>query len=333
MTSAAAVDRVEVHVLVARRDPDSLCSTVPSFVENEWSYLWRNGMKQLSGRCICCAAHGLSCLITAYRGESRHTILFDTGREEDVFATSLGLGLISGTVEGIILSHGHWDHAGGMLLALDLIRERNGGRKRSRSMPIPACTPPRAMKQPDGSMRLMEDIPSIEALTAHGAQVINTTEPRSLLDDVFYVSGEIPRVTAFEHGFPGQHRQTADGGWEPDPLLIDERWVAASVKDKGLVVFTACSHAGVVNVLKHAQDCFPGVPLHAVVGGFHLSGGNEKIIPEMVEGMKGVRFENDSRRPLHRLASHSGPDTSVRRTGDCSLGCRQTVYFLIEPVL
>jgi 7,8-dihydropterin-6-yl-methyl-4-(beta-D-ribofuranosyl)aminobenzene 5'-phosphate synthase len=103
---------------------------------------------------------------------------------------------------------------------------------------------------------------------------------------MFYISGEIPRVTAFEHGLPTQHRQTSDGSWEPDPLVMDERWVAAHVKDKGLIVFTACSHAGVVNVLTHAQDCFPGVPLHTVIGGFHLSGGNEKVIPETVESMK-----------------------------------------------
>ncbi|MBO1906346.1 hypothetical protein J4G37_15740 [Microvirga sp. 3-52] len=73
------VDRVEVRVLVDNVT-DSL-STVPSYVENEWSYLRWNGMTRLSGRCTCCAAHGLSCLITAHRGERRHTILFDTGPE------------------------------------------------------------------------------------------------------------------------------------------------------------------------------------------------------------------------------------------------------------
>ena len=82
----------------------------------------------------------------------------------------------------------------------------------------------------------------------------------------------------------------AAGSLIPDPLVMDERWVAVNVKDKGIArVFTACSHAGVVNVLKHAQDCFPNVPLHAVVGGFHLSSGNEKVIPETVEGMRDVR--------------------------------------------
>jgi 7,8-dihydropterin-6-yl-methyl-4-(beta-D-ribofuranosyl)aminobenzene 5'-phosphate synthase len=209
MANFRPVDRVEVHVLVDNVT-DSL-STVPSHVENEWSYLWRHGMRKLSGRCICCAAHGLSCLITAYRGESMHTILFDTGPEGDTFERNISrLGVDLGTVEGIVLSHGHWDHAGGMLRALDLIRERNGGRE----VPFyahPGMYATRAMKQPDGSMRLMEDIPSVEALTAHGAKVINTTEPQTLSEEMFYVSGEIPRVTTFEHGFPGQYRQTDDG--------------------------------------------------------------------------------------------------------------------------
>jgi len=85
---------------------------------------------------------------------------------------------------------------------------------------------------------------------------------------------------------PGQHRRTLDNrGWELDELLIDERFVAFHVRDKGLVVLTACSHAGVVNVLAHARDCFPGVKLHAVLGGLHLSGVNERIIPQTVSAL------------------------------------------------
>ena len=61
-----------------------------------------------------------------------------------------------------------------------------------------------------------------------------------------------------------------------------ERFLAAHVRGKGIVVFTACSHAGVINVLKHAQSSLPAVPLHTVAGGFHLAGGNEKIIGECV---------------------------------------------------
>jgi 7,8-dihydropterin-6-yl-methyl-4-(beta-D-ribofuranosyl)aminobenzene 5'-phosphate synthase len=68
---------------------------------------------------------------------------------------------------------------------------------------------------------------------------------------------------------------------------MDERYLAVHVKGKGAVVFTACSHAGVVNVLKDARSVFGNVPLHAVMGGFHLSGeGVEDIIPDTVSDMR-----------------------------------------------
>ena len=130
-------------------------------------------------------------------------------------------------------------------------------------------------------MRPFADVPSAAQLEQNGAQVVHATEPQLILDDLFYISGEIPRVTAFETGMPGHHRRTDDGqGWEADPLIIDERFVAVSVKDKGFVVFTACSHAGVVNVMTHARDCFAGLVPYGVVGGFHLSGATERVIPE-----------------------------------------------------
>ena len=105
-------------------------------------------------------------------------------------------------------------------------------------------------------------------LAVKGAIPIVTTEPQVVLDGMFLVSGEIPRVTTYEKGFPGHKRRSEDGQtWEDDPLIMDERFLAAYVRGKGIVVFTACSHAGVVNVLKHAQSSFASIPLHAVAGG------------------------------------------------------------------
>ena len=119
------------------------------------------------------------------------------------------------------------------------------------------------------------------------ASVIATRDAQTIAGDTVFVSGEIPRRSGFEIGLPGQHRRTEDGkGWEPDELLMDERFVAVHVRGKGLVVLTACSHAGVVNVLAHARDCFPGVKLHAVLGGLHLSGINERIIPQTVAALR-----------------------------------------------
>jgi 7,8-dihydropterin-6-yl-methyl-4-(beta-D-ribofuranosyl)aminobenzene 5'-phosphate synthase len=286
MNALETVDSVQIDVLVDNVT-DSL-SSVPPFVETEFAGLTRRrqGNWVLSGSCLCCAAHGLSCLVTVRKGGVTRTLLFDTGPEDRTFEQNVSrLGVDLASVEAIVLSHGHWDHAGAMLRALQLIRDGNGGRE------VPYYAHPdmfrtRATKLPKDAMRLMEDVPSIEALSAHGARVINTTEPELVLDGMAYVSGEIPRVTPFERGLKGQHRKTLDGtGWELDELILDERFVAVNVAGKGVVVFTACSHAGVINVLKHAKTCFGEARLHGVVGGLHLSGSNEKIIPETVTAL------------------------------------------------
>ncbi len=279
----APAEKVEIRILVDNAT-DMLSSNAP-FVESESGYLNRRGLKVSSARCLCCAVHGLSCLVTAYRGGERHTVLFDTGPEDYAFERNVTrLNVDLGAVESIVLSHGHWDHAGAMLLALGMIRGRNGGR----DVPFyahPGMFHTRGVRQPNGTVRRMDDVPSVADLHDFGAAMVVTTEPQSLLDGLFYVSGEIPRVTGFERGYPGQMRRTTDG-WEPDELLLDERWLAVNVARKGLVVFSACSHAGIVNVCRHARVTFPDIPLHAVMGGLHLSGPNEAIIPQTVGGLR-----------------------------------------------
>ncbi|MGE0550586.1 MAG: MBL fold metallo-hydrolase [Kofleriaceae bacterium] len=286
MASLQAVDSLEVLILVDNVT-DSL-SSVPSFVETEFAGLARRrGNWVVGGSCLCCAAHGLSCLITVRRGDVTRALLFDTGPEDRTFEQNVSrLGADLGSVEAIVLSHGHWDHGGAMLRALQIIRDRNGGAE-VLYYAHPDMFRTRAMKMANGTMRQLEDVPSVAALTAHGAAVITTTEPQYALDGFAYISGEIPRVSAFEHGFAGQHRRTADGtGWELDELLMDERFVAVNVANKGLVVFTACSHAGVINVLSHARARLGDTRLHAVLGGLHLSGAAaEKAIAPTVTAL------------------------------------------------
>jgi len=287
MSSLEAVDSVEIVVLVDN-STDSL-SSVPEFVETEFAGLTRRRGASwvLGGSCLCCAAHGLACLVTVRKGAERRTLLFDSGPEDRTFEQNVSrLGVDIGAVGAIVLSHGHWDHGGAMLRALQLIRDRNGGSE------IPYYAHPdmfrtRAVKLGNDQMRPMEDVPGIDALTAHGARVESARDARLLFDETVYVSGEIPRVTSFEGGLKGQHRLTLDGsGWELDELIMDERFVAVNVRGKGIVVLTACSHAGVINVLMHARSCFAQQPLYAVVGGLHLSGSNEAIIPQTTQGLR-----------------------------------------------
>jgi 7,8-dihydropterin-6-yl-methyl-4-(beta-D-ribofuranosyl)aminobenzene 5'-phosphate synthase len=283
MSALQSVDKVEIRILID--NATDMLSSNPPFVESEGASLTRRGFKLNAYKCLCCAVHGLSFLVTVYRGDRRHTVLFDTGPEDYAFERNVTrLGVDLGTVESIVLSHGHADHAGAMLLALGMIRGRNGGS----DVPFyahPGMFMTRGVRQPNGNVRQMEDVPSLTDLEDFGAAMVVTTEPQAFLENSFYVSGEIPRVTGFERGYPGQMRRTAQG-WEPDELLIDERWLAVNVAGKGLVVLSACSHAGIVNVCRDARATFPETPIHAIMGGFHLSGPNEAVIPETVDGLR-----------------------------------------------
>ena len=285
MSELAIADRVEVLVLVD--NVTDFLSSSPAGVEGELSRFWRRGARLQAGHLLCCAAHGFSCAVTAWSGEKSRTLLFDAGPDGAVLRDNVTrLGFDMGSVNAVFLSHGHWDHAGGMLEALDLIRDGNGGELVTTLM-HPGMYRSRAMKAADGSMRPFDDVPKPATLEGHGARLIHATDPQLILDDLFFVSGEIPRVTSFEVGMPGQYRRTEDGAsWEPDTLLMDERFVAVRIKGKGVLVFTACSHAGVVNVLTHAQTLTPG-ELHGVIGGLHLAGSTERLIPDTVAAMRG----------------------------------------------
>ena len=278
------IDSLEITVIVDNVT-DNLSSN-PKYVETEIAGAWQRGMKSLGGKCLCCAAHGLSCLITARIGDKSHSLLFDTGPDEWVFERNIvRLGLDLSKVGAMVLSHGHWDHAAAMPRALQMITLANGGK------PVPTYMHPemfasRAVKNQQGHMMPMEDIPSQQVLAGNGAELIITKHEQSVLSQSFYVSGEIPRVTSFERGMPDQHRRSSDGEWELDELLVDERFVAVHIANKGLFVFTACSHAGLINVLTHAGNRFPDLPIYGVLGGFHLSGATESIIPDTVEALK-----------------------------------------------
>jgi 7,8-dihydropterin-6-yl-methyl-4-(beta-D-ribofuranosyl)aminobenzene 5'-phosphate synthase len=276
-------ERLEIQVLVDNVT-DSLSST-PPFVTQEWQRLQSFGMRILSGASLCCANHGLSLVITAHGPNGARSLLFDGGPVDyAVERNGTRLGIEFGSIETAMLSHGHWDHAGGIPRALGMITAANG----NRPVPLylhPGMFGPIGQRQPDGGVLPAESIPDPEQWVNFGAQPVVTREAAHCLDDLFWISGEIARRTTYEKGLPAQVRRDAAGVWQPDPLVMDERFLAVHVKDKGLVVFSACSHAGIVNVLHHARATFPDVKLHAAIGGFHLAGPNEAVIPETVRDL------------------------------------------------
>jgi 7,8-dihydropterin-6-yl-methyl-4-(beta-D-ribofuranosyl)aminobenzene 5'-phosphate synthase len=281
-----ALDGAEVCVLIDNVS-DGL-STLPDGVTDEVTNLRAAGAEAFTGDGLCIACWGLSLVVTGRVGDRQHSILFDAGPAGfAIDHNTPRLGIPMGDIEAVVLSHGHIDHAGGITAALKHISAANGGR------PVPVHVNPgmfarRAEMFADGSAFPLEDIPTSEAMADAGGRVVNDGEARLLFDDMFYLSGEIPRVTSYEKGLPGHYKRNADDtDWEPDPLLLDERFLAVNVRDKGIIVFSACSHAGIVNVLTRARELFDPTPLYGVMGGFHLAGATcEKIIPDTVEDLK-----------------------------------------------
>ena len=286
MPNILAVDQLEVFVLVDNLT-DSL-STNSKFAMSEWTQLLSAGrLQSLSGRCTCCVHHGLSLLITVRVGSATHTVLFDTGPEAATFLRNTEiLGVDFAAIDAVVLSHGHWDHGAGLIEAIEAISQARHGQNVD-CFVHPGMFSERAQQLPNGALVKFESVPVPAVLAKAGAKVVNTREPQFIAEGAIYLSGEIPRVTPYETGLPGHVRRRDDGrSWEPDPLIMDERFISVHVKDKGQIVFSACSHAGIVNVLTHARLVFPSVPLYGVMGGLHLSGVTEKVIPETVADLQ-----------------------------------------------
>src|SRR3974377_2150423 len=138
-------------------------------------------------------------------------LLFDTGPDDSLFERNVvRLGVDMGGVDAMMLSHGHWDHAGAMPRALQMMTLANGGR-RVRTYMHPDMFASRAVKANDGRLMPMEDIPSEHVLAANGADLIIARNEQTVLSNTVFISGEIPRGTSFEKGMPGHHRLHAPG--------------------------------------------------------------------------------------------------------------------------
>jgi len=211
------------------------------------------------------AEHGFSMLIRVFSNSSSHSMLFDTGvSEEGVVTNAKKMGLNLAEAECIVLSHGHYDHFGGLVNVLKAVNRKN--------LPIIAHEDMfkiRGVVNPDGTVREYRTFPREDLVTP--AQYVKTREPYLLADNSILVTGEIPRETDFEKGFPRQ-RVFSDGKWQPDPWVWDDRALIINIRRKGLVVISGCAHAGIVNTTLYAQQVTGVAEVYAVLGGFHLAG-------------------------------------------------------------
>lgn len=127
-------------------------------------------------------------------------------------------------------------------------------------------------------------MPSLDEklLNSIGAS-IHKSEKTTILPNeenpLLLMTGQIPRKTRFEKGFPYQYAEDPDNNGVddvknlnliPDPLVKDDQAIVLNVRNKGLIVLTGCGHSGVVNTLNYAKEVTGIDKIYAVMGGFHL---------------------------------------------------------------
>ena len=229
------------------------------------------------------AEHGLCLLVKVQQGTEEHTVLFDTGYNNmGVLHNMNKLAVDPNEMEAIVLSHAHMDHTGSLHAILGKISD-----------PIPLVVHPdvflypRFLEEKDGSKKRIPRTLIRKDLEESNVKILESTVPTPILNGSILVTGEIERTTEFEKGMPNALVER-DGNLEPDPIKDDQALVI-NLKEKGLVVISGCSHAGIINTILYAKKLTGIEKVHAVLGGFHLSGAFfEKILKKTIDELKAL---------------------------------------------
>lgn len=224
--------------------------------------------------------NGLSMLIRIQCNDKTESILFDTATSpEGVCRNAELMDLNLGKVSTLVLSHGHYDHFGGLSTAVRAINRPN-----LKVIGHEDMVKPRATANSKGELRKYPAFPEQKSLQP--AEIVDTKRPMLIASDYACITGESPRVVDFETGMVN-NRILRNGVWVPDPLLMDERALVFNLRGKVLVVVSGCAHAGIINTIRYAQQITCIEKVYGVFGGFHLSGRDfEKRIPQTAATLK-----------------------------------------------
>lgn len=278
MYSLMPLEQLEIFVLMDNiSDPFTKNDKGVYWNESQYRYGVRKQQK-VCGADYCRACNGLSLLIKAHVAGATHTVLFDTGPDSGlVVENAKRLNVDLTQIDAIVLSHGHFDHYGGTLSVLNAIGKKD--------LPVyahPELFLPRAYGKEE--LVYVSDLLTPEKIEKQGGKVITSSQPIPFLDNTFLLSGEVPRLTAYEVGFPDEFR-LKDNHWECAPEVLDERSLIFSLKNQGLCVITGCGHMGIINATQHAKMLLNTNKVHLVMGGFHLASSDlaERVEPTIAD--------------------------------------------------
>jgi len=229
------------------------------------------------------AEHGFSALVKIRLGDESRSLLFDFGYSKwGVLHNIDALDVTLDEIELACLSHGHMDHFGGMLTVINAMKRD----KIDLILHPAAFRDKRYIKFGEQIKVYFPCLDKKEVIDA-GVNIVESRGPRSLLDGGIIFLGEIPRQTSFEKGMPnGFYEENGKELWDP---IEDDTAIVMNLRSKGLVILTGCAHSGVINTINHAKSVTGIEKIHAIMGGFHLSGPVfEPIIAPTIDELKDI---------------------------------------------
>jgi 7,8-dihydropterin-6-yl-methyl-4-(beta-D-ribofuranosyl)aminobenzene 5'-phosphate synthase len=233
------------------------------------------------------AQHGLCILLEIDLGDRKFmNLLLDTGTTSNGTLHNIDImGIDLRQTDLIVLSHGHYDHTGGLLGVL----QRAG--KRTPVIAHPGICNPKLKTRP--FLKFIGLPFMIQEAESAGAIMLYSRGCIKLAEGVF-TTGEVARDTIFEKvaGFV-----TLEEGMFKEDAIIDDQALVVNVQDKGLVVISGCAHSGIVNTVRQAQRLSGVSEVYAIVGGFHLHDAGEERLDLTVDEL--MKLDPKILRPCH----------------------------------
>lgn len=281
---------------------------------NRYGFIKPSGGETAQLPPLLSAEHGFGCYIEVSAGGQNNALLMDFGISENGAANNIkALDLDLSGVGAAVLSHGHFDHYGGLEKVMKL-----AGKK------LPLYVGREVFSERFVNLPgLRVDIGRLDPrkVEAAGCEIREINQPQEILPGVLAIC-PVPRVTEYEQGSPILAVKR-DGGLAVDDFP-GEISLAFNLPGKGLVILTACAHAGIVNIVRRAAELTGVDKIHAVLGGFHLSGAPAEKIEKTVNGLAGM--ELDQIVPMHCTGFEAQKLFSERMAGKFVLYSAGTSY-------